>query len=99
MDEKAVTVLPVRQLCSIALMSALMCLLGPLSIPIGLVPISLMTLIIYLTLYVLGMKMGTISCIIYLLLGFVGVPVLPDIPEERQSCLAQQADIWSGTYF
>lgn len=75
MDEKAVTVLPVRQLCSIALMSALMCLLGPLSIPIGPVPISVMTLIIYLTLYALGMKMGTISCIIYLLLGFVGVPV------------------------
>ena len=75
MEEKAVTALPVRQLCSIALMSAVMCLLGPLSIPIGPVPISAMTFIIYLTLYVLGMKMATISCMVYLLLGFVGVPV------------------------
>lgn len=75
MEEKAATVLPVRQICLIALMSAVMCLLGPLSIPIGPVPISAMTFIIYLTLYILGMKLGTISCMVYLLLGFVGVPV------------------------
>lgn len=75
MQEKTANVSAVRQLCFIALMSAVMCLLGPLSIPIGPVPISVMTLIIYLTIYVLGMKMGTISCIVYLMLGFVGVPV------------------------
>ena len=31
MNEKTVSVLPVRQLCLIALMAALMCLLGPLA--------------------------------------------------------------------
>lgn len=56
-------------------MSAVMCLIGPLSIPIGEVPVSAATLIIYLTVYLLGTKMGTISCIIYLLLGFAGLPV------------------------
>ena len=75
MKEETATALPIRQLCSVALMSAIMCLLGPVSIPIGPVPISAMTLVIYLTLYVLGMKLGTISCAIYLMLGFVGVPV------------------------
>ncbi len=73
MEEKTVT--PVRQLCFIALMAGIMCLLGPLSIPIGPVPISVMTLTIYLSLYVVGMRMGTVSCIIYLLLGFAGIPV------------------------
>lgn len=75
MKEETATALPIRQLCSVALMAAIMCLLGPVSIPIGPVPISAMTLVIYLTLYVLGMKLGTISCAIYLMLGFVGVPV------------------------
>lgn len=75
MKEESATTFPIRQLCFIALMSAVMCLLGPLALPIGPVPISLMTLIIYLSMYVLGMKMGTMSCMIYLLLGFAGVPV------------------------
>ncbi|MDE7313811.1 MAG: biotin transporter BioY [Eubacterium sp.] len=75
MKEESATAFPVRQLCFIALMSAVMCLLGPLAVPIGPVPISVMTLTIYLSMYVLGMKMGTVSCMIYLLLGFAGVPV------------------------
>lgn len=72
---KEETVPAVQQLCFIALMAGVMCLLGPLSIPIGPVPISVMTLLIYLSVYILGMKMGTISCVIYLMLGFVGLPV------------------------
>lgn len=75
MREEAFGAAEIRQLCFIALMSAVMCLLGPLSIPIGPVPISVMTFIIYLAVYLLGMKMGTISCLVYLLLGFAGVPV------------------------
>lgn len=75
MNEEAMSTSAVRRLCVTALMSAVMCLLGPLSIPIGPVPISVMTLIIYLAVYLLGMRMGTISCIIYLMLGFVGLPV------------------------
>ena len=75
MNEQALSGTEIRQLCFIAMMSSVMCLLGPLSVPIGPVPISVMTFIIYLTVCVLGMKMGTISCLIYLLLGFAGVPV------------------------
>lgn len=61
----------------IGLMAAVTCVLGPLSIPLPFspVPISLTNLAVYFTIYVIGMKYGTISYFIYLLLGFVGVPV------------------------
>lgn len=65
----------VRQLTVIGLMTAVTCILAPLSLPIGPVPISLTNLAIYFSLYVLGMKKGTISYLIYLLIGFIGVPV------------------------
>ena len=58
-----------------ALMAAVTCILAPLSIPIGPVPISFTNLAIYLSLYLLGWKKGTISYLIYLLLGLVGLPV------------------------
>lgn len=56
-------------------MAAVICILGPLSIPIGLVPISFTNLAIYFSLYTLGMKRGTISYLIYMLIGFIGLPV------------------------
>lgn len=65
----------VYQMTVIGLMAAVICILGPLSIPIGVVPISFTNLAIYFVLYTLGMKKGTISYIIYMLLGFVGIPV------------------------
>ena len=55
-----------------ALMTAVTCILAPLSIPIGPVPISLTNFAIYLALYLLDWKKGTVSYIIYLLLGLVG---------------------------
>lgn len=61
----------------IALMAAVTCILGPLSlaIPISPVPISFTNLAVYFTIYVLGTKNGTISYLIYLLLGLVGLPI------------------------
>ena len=44
-----------------ALMTAVTCIVAPLSIPIGPVPISLTNLAIYLTLYLLDWKKGTLS--------------------------------------
>ena len=58
-----------------ALMAAVTCVLAPLSIPIGPVPISLTNLAIYLSLYLLGWKWGSVSYLVYLLIGMVGVPV------------------------
>ena len=58
-----------------AIMAAVTCVLAPLSIPIGPVPVSLTILAIYLALYLLGWKLGTVSFVVYLLLGLVGLPV------------------------
>lgn len=58
-----------------ALMAAVISVLAPLSIPIGPVPISLTNFAIYISLYVLDWKKGTVSYLIYLLLGLVGLPV------------------------
>lgn len=59
----------------IALMAAVLCVLGPLVIPIGPVPISIVPLVILLSVYLLGTKKGTIAVLLYLLIGAVGVPV------------------------
>ena len=59
----------VYQLCFMALMAAVTCILAPMSIPIGPIPISLTTV------YVIGTKAGVCSYCIYVLLGIVGLPV------------------------
>ena len=58
-----------------ALMTAVICIVAPLSIPIGPVPISLTNFAIYITLYLLDWKKGTVSYLLYLLIGLVGLPV------------------------
>ncbi len=67
--------LSTRQLTLIWVMTAVICVLGPLSLPIGIVPISLTNLAIYFAVYVLGGKRGTLSYIVYLFIGLVGIPV------------------------
>ena len=69
--------LSTSQMALIGVMTAVTCILGPFAIPIPIspVPISFTNLAVYLTVYVLGMKAGTISYLIYLLLGFAGLPV------------------------
>ncbi len=64
-----------RQLAVIGVMTAVTCVLAPFSLPIGPVPISLTNLAIYFSLYVLGTKFSCMSYVIYLLIGFIGVPV------------------------
>ena len=64
-----------RQLTLIGVMAAVTCILGPLSLPIGIIPISLTNLAIYFAIYALGGKRGTLSYIVYLFIGLVGLPV------------------------
>lgn len=72
MEDKKITT---YQMAVTALMAAVMCVLGPLSVPIGAVPISLTNLVICLTVWLLGPKFGTLSVAIYLAIGAVGIPV------------------------
>ncbi len=67
--------LTVFNMTSCALMAALMCVLCPVSVPIGPIPISLSILVILLTVYVLGTWRALVSYTVYLLLGAVGMPV------------------------
>lgn len=65
------------QMALIGLMTAIICILAPFSIilPFSPIPLSLGTLAIYFCVIVLGMKRGTISVILYILLGTAGLPV------------------------
>jgi biotin transport system substrate-specific component len=56
----------IYQMAIIGVIAAVICVLGPLSIPIGVVPISFTNLAIYFALYALGMKKGTFSYLIYM---------------------------------
>ena len=66
-----------KKITFIALAAAIMCVLGPISVPIPVspVPVSLGLFAIYAAVYVLGMRYGTYAVAVYILLGFVGLPV------------------------
>lgn len=59
----------------IALFTALIAICSQISIPIGPVPFTLQTLGVFITAALLGWKKGTISVLVYILIGLVGVPV------------------------
>ena len=64
------------QMAVTALMAAALCVLGPLSVPIGAIPISLSNFVICLTAWLLGPKFGTLSVAVYLLIGLVGACIV-----------------------
>ena len=65
----------VKDMTLTAVMTALICIAGPLTIAAGPVPLSLATFAVYLAGAVLGKKRGTIATALYLLIGIIGVPV------------------------
>lgn len=65
----------IKSMVFIAVMAAVICVLGPLSLPIGVIPITFTNLAIMLIVYVLGRFKGTASTAIYLLIGIIGIPV------------------------
>lgn len=65
----------IYNLAKYAVMAALLCLFGPLSVPIGPIPVSLTNLVLYFAIFIIGTKGTMISYSVYLLLGIVGLPV------------------------
>ena len=66
----------VRTICMIAMLTAVTSVLSIMQIPTPWgVPFTLQTAAVALSGYVLGEKYGTISTILYVLLGTIGVPV------------------------
>ena len=66
-----------RQITLTGLMTAVLCILGPLSIPLPVspVPITLTNLAVFFAVYLLGMRRSTVCLLVYLCLGTVGLPV------------------------
>ena len=58
-----------------AVMAAVISAVAPFALPIGPIPITLGTLVMYLAGYVLGGKRAGVAVLVYVLLGAVGVPV------------------------
>ena len=63
------------QMAVTAVMAAVLCVLGPLTLPIRAIPNSLANFVNCLTAWLLGPKFGTLSVVIYLAIGLIGVPV------------------------
>ena len=74
---ESVKKLSTKDICSIALFTAVIVIMAQISIPMPMgVPMTMQTFAITLAAVVLGAKLSTYSTLIYLLLGAVGVPVL-----------------------
>ena len=65
----------VKDMTLTAVIAALLCIAGPLSVAAGPVPLSLATFAVYLAGAILGKKWGTAAVGLYLLIGIIGVPV------------------------
>ncbi len=63
------------------------------------VPISLGTLGIYLAVSILGMKSGTLSVVVYILLGFIGVPVFTNFTGGAEKLLGPTGGYIIGYIF
>lgn len=64
----------IRDLTEIAIISALLCISAFIYIPFA-VPITLQTLVLFLSLFTVGGKKTTISTAVYIMLGAIGLPV------------------------
>ncbi len=65
-----------KEICSIAIMTAITAVLAQISIPMPMgVPMTMQTFAVTLAGIILGAKSGAISMVVYLLLGAVGAPV------------------------
>lgn len=64
-----------QNLTSTALMAAILCIAGPIVIPVGIVPMSFANMAIYFAIILLDKKQAVASTVVYLLIGLTGIPV------------------------
>lgn len=65
----------VYPLAMTAVMAALIAAISPFAIPIGPISITLCTLALYFSPYILGWKRASVAALVYIMLGMVGMPV------------------------
>lgn len=66
-----------KNMTVIGLVTAVICIVAPfsISIPVSPVPISLTNFIIFIAVFILGMKSSAVCVLLYLILGTAGLPV------------------------
>lgn len=65
----------IREIVYVALFTALICVGAFLRIPIPVMPFTLQTLFVILSGLLIGSKLGAISCIVYMVMGLIGIPI------------------------
>ena len=65
----------IKKITQIAIFAGIMCIVSPVSIPIGIIPITLSTFAIYLIGGLTKKYIGIFSTIIYIFIGIIGIPV------------------------
>ena len=76
-----------KDLTQIALLSALICILAPWSVPVGPVPVTLATFAIYTVSAAAGKRKGVVAVLVYLLIGAIGLPVFSNFTGGAQKVL------------
>lgn len=89
----------VKQMSLAAIMTAVTCILSPISINIGPVPISLGTFAVSLSVCILGRNLGLLSYLLYLLLGFIGLPVFSNYGAGVEKLLGPTGGYLIGMIF
>ena len=68
--------LTVKEMSLVALFPAMMAATAGISIPLGALPsVSLQTIFVFLAALLLGPRLGSLSMIVYLVMGMIGLPV------------------------
>lgn len=81
-----------QDMVSIGVFTAVIAVCSWISIPAA-VPFTLQTLGVFTAVGVLGGKKGTLAVITYILLGCMGLPVFPALPEESECFWELREDI------
>lgn len=85
-----------RDMTVTAVMAAVLCCLGPLTIQIGPIPVTLANLGVMLAAYVLGRKRSAAAVGLYLLIGLVGLPVFSGFQGGPQKLLGPTGGFLAG---
>lgn len=67
--------MPTRNMTLIAMLTALLCIAGPLTLPLGPIPLTLITAVLALMALLLGPARAAACCEVYLAVGLLGAPV------------------------
>lgn len=65
----------VYRMVTIAVLTAVLCVVCPITVPLGLIPFSLSNFVLFLALYLIGKRGSIICCAVYIVMGALGLPV------------------------